>query len=79
MRGNKESSQGQGRSEALKELGCGLLTVLLVTLPLSAFSLATRGPVFFLKAVVIAFLLLLVFLLARRLRGYLRRLFRRLS
>ena len=33
-------------SPMAKELGCGLITVLVFTLPLWAFSMATRGPRF---------------------------------
>jgi succinate-acetate transporter protein len=33
-------------SPMAKELGCGLITVLVFTLPLLAFSMATRGPRF---------------------------------
>lgn len=33
-------------SPMAKELGCGLITVIVFTLPLWAFSMATRGPRF---------------------------------
>ena len=41
-----------------KELGCGLITVIVFTLPLWAFSAATRGPRFVL-AMIFALVLVL--------------------
>ena len=47
------------RLTALKDTGCGLLTILLITLPLWVITLALRGPVFALGA--LAVLVLVVF------------------
>jgi len=57
-------------SPAAKELGCGLITVLVFTLPLWAFSMATRGPRFAL-GLLLALLAVLVALtvVTRWLRG----------
>jgi Na+/melibiose symporter-like transporter len=55
-----------------KELGCGLATVLVFTLPFWAFSVATRGPRFALAmllglvVIVAALAVLTVFLRTRR-------------
>jgi hypothetical protein len=55
-----------------KELGCGLVTVLVFTLPLWAFSMATRGPRFafamlaVLVVIVAALAVVTVFLRGRR-------------
>jgi len=43
----------------VKELGCGLLTILFVTIPVWVLTLAWRGPVFAFGA--LAVLLLIVF------------------
>ena len=47
------------RLTSLKDTGCGLLTILLITLPLWVITLALRGPVFALGA--LAVLVLVVF------------------
>jgi hypothetical protein len=47
------------RLTALKDTGCGLLTILLITLPLWVITLALRGPVFALGALLV--LVLVVF------------------
>lgn len=47
------------RLTSLKDAGCGLLTILLITLPLWVITLALRGPVFALGA--LAVLVLVVF------------------
>jgi len=47
------------RLTALKDTGCGLLTILLITLPLWVITVALRGPVFALGA--LAVLVLVVF------------------
>jgi hypothetical protein len=48
--------------DAASELGCGLLTMLLVTIPLWVITLATRGPGF--AMMVLAGLVLVMFALA---------------
>ena len=66
---SNESNRKRGSWETFKELGCGLLTIALVTLQVMAFSLATRGPSFFLKIaaiLLIALVAVLVFQKARR-------------
>ena len=47
------------RLTALKDTGCGLLTILLITLPLWVITLALRGPIFALGALLV--LVLVVF------------------
>ncbi len=47
------------RVTSFRDAGCGLLTILLVTLPLWVITLALRGPVFALGA--LAVLVLVVF------------------
>ena len=47
------------RLTSLKDTGCGLLTILLITLPLWVITLALRGPVFALGALLV--LVLVVF------------------
>ena len=47
------------RLTALKDTGCGLLTILLITLPLWVITLALRGPVFAIGA--LAVLVMVVF------------------
>ncbi|OQA40937.1 MAG: hypothetical protein BWY52_02738 [Chloroflexi bacterium ADurb.Bin325] len=49
--------------DALAEIGCGLLTMLLVTIPLWVITLASRGPGFALSVLaglLVVFLLLVV-------------------
>lgn len=46
--------------DALSELGCGFLTMLLVTVPLWVITLATRGPGFALMVLTGLVLVLLV-------------------
>jgi hypothetical protein len=47
------------RLTSIKDTGCGLLTILLITLPLWVITLALRGPAFALAA--LAVLVLVVF------------------
>ncbi len=39
--------------EALSEIGCGLLTMLVFTIPLWVITVATRGPAFALGAIAV--------------------------
>ena len=41
------------RLSSVRDTGCGLLTILLITLPVWVMSLALRGPVFALGAIVV--------------------------
>ncbi len=55
--------------DALSEIGCGFLTVLLVTIPLWVFTVAARGPGFALTVMALTLAALVgVALLGRRLR-----------
>lgn len=55
---------------ALSEIGCGFLTVLLVTIPLWVITVATRGPAFALSTIGLLLLVLIaVAALSRWLRG----------
>jgi hypothetical protein len=49
-----------------KELGCGLITMLVFTLPLWAFSIATRGPRYALAALVVGLVVFAAFIIIRR-------------
>ena len=69
---SNESNRKRGSWETFKELGCGLLTIALVTLPVMAFSLATRGPSFFLKIAAIVLILLVAYAVFHRIRHRLR-------
>jgi hypothetical protein len=54
-----------------KELGCGLITVLVFTLPLWAFSAATRGPRFaFGLLIALVVVLVALAVITRLLRGW---------
>lgn len=53
-------------SSAGKELGCGLLTVLVFTAPLWAFSMATRGPRFAMSLLAGAIVILAVMVIVSR-------------
>lgn len=56
-------------SGAVSEIGCGFLTVLLITIPLWVFTVATRGPGFALTVMAVMVLALVgVALLSRWLR-----------
>jgi len=55
---------------ALSEIGCGLLTMLFVTVPLWVITLATRGPAF---ALAVLGGLLVIFLLLAVTSKYFRR------
>lgn len=55
--------------DALSEIGCGLLTVLLITIPLWVFTVAARGPAFALAALaVLLAVLIAVAVLSRWIR-----------
>jgi hypothetical protein len=41
------------RLSSIRDTGCGLLTILLITLPVWVISIALRGPVFALGALVV--------------------------
>jgi hypothetical protein len=55
--------------DAASELGCGLLTMLLVTIPLWVITLATRGPGFAMMVLAGMLLLLLVLAFGSKLRN----------
>ena len=56
-------------SSAGKELGCGLITMLVFTAPLWAFSMATRGPRYALAMLFAAVIVLvLIFVVSRAVR-----------
>ena len=58
-------------SPMAKELGCGLITVLVFTLPLWAFSMAARGPRFaFTMLVGLILVLAALAVIMRLLRGW---------
>jgi hypothetical protein len=55
--------------EAVQELGCGLLTVLFVTIPLWALTLAWRGPLFAFGALAVLLAVVVGFAALHRLLG----------
>jgi hypothetical protein len=52
--------------DAFKEIGCGLLTVLLFTLPLWVMTVSWRGPVFALTSLLVLGVALLAIILTSR-------------
>ncbi len=56
----------RGLYSAGKELGCGLITVIVFTAPLWAFSMATRGPRFVIGLIVAATVVLALMVLVSR-------------
>lgn len=51
---------------ALGEIGCGFLTVLLVTIPVWVFTVATRGPAFAFGAIILLLVVLVAVALVSR-------------